>query len=76
MTWKRFVKLWTNFAKYGNPTPNREEFGIVWEPVKTPDDISTMIIGRELKMETNPDREIASFWKGIFENCPNTYNLL
>ena len=28
---KNMLKLWTNFAKTGNPTPNPEESEVVWE---------------------------------------------
>ena len=25
------IKLWTNFAKFHNPTPTKEELGVTWE---------------------------------------------
>ncbi|XP_069697219.1 juvenile hormone esterase-like [Periplaneta americana] len=29
------VAMWTNFAKYGNPTPNCANIGLVWQPFNT-----------------------------------------
>ena len=31
VTSKTMLKLWTNFAKTGNPTPDSEESEVVWE---------------------------------------------
>ncbi len=31
VTSKNMLKLWTNFAKTGNPTPDPEESEVVWE---------------------------------------------
>lgn len=75
-SWRKIVKLWTNFAKYGNPTPNKEQFETIWQPVKIPGEIVTMNIGYELEMEINPNEETIRFWKEIFKECPNTINML
>ena len=29
------IDTWTNFAKHGNPTPNDQESGFVWAPMKS-----------------------------------------
>ncbi len=30
-TSRNMLRLWTDFAKYGNPTPGSQSFGIKWE---------------------------------------------
>lgn len=76
VSWRRFVKLWTNFAKFGNPTPTKEEFGLFWEPVKNAEKLKTMILGKELQMETNPTGERVKFWKSILDQSPYTSSYL
>lgn len=66
------MKLWTNFAKYGNPTPNEEEFGVIWEPVRDPDEMKTLVIGEDLKMEINPNQDTVDFWKSILNESPSS----
>lgn len=75
-SWKKIVKLWTNFAKYGNPTPTKDEFGVIWDPVLIPDEMGIMNIGSEFKMEKNPNGETIKFWKHIFDQSPDTVNML
>lgn len=70
------MKLWTNFAKYGNPTPTAEEFGVVWEPVRNPEEMQTLVIGEELKMVMNPNEDSVEFWKSILEESPSSSNIL
>ena len=31
MAGDNLLKLWTNFAKFGNPTPNKEDLGVIWK---------------------------------------------
>lgn len=76
ISWRRFVKLWTNFAKYGNPTPNAEELGVVWEPVRDPEEMKTLVIGEELKMAINPNEDSVDFWKTILNESASTSNFL
>lgn len=64
-------KLWTNFAKYGNPTS--EGGGLIdctWEPVKKIGvkdkfTLNAFIIDVPLKMLENPDGERIDFWKNV-----------
>lgn len=72
---RRFMKLWTNFAKYGNPTPNEKDLGIVWKPVEE-GKINFMDIGNELTAGVNPEPERMKLWKDIFQLSPNTANYL
>nr|WCC58149.1 carboxylesterase [Pharsalia antennata] len=72
---RRFVKLWTNFAKYGNPTPNEKELGITWKPVKA-GELNFIDIGKDLTSEVDPEPERMQLWKEIFQLNPNTAKFL
>ncbi|KAJ4435647.1 hypothetical protein ANN_18263 [Periplaneta americana] len=54
MTSMRMVKLWTNFAKTGNPTPEMDPLleNVVWKPV-TESDLVYLDINSELTMQHN-----------------------
>ncbi|XP_055837312.1 juvenile hormone esterase-like [Episyrphus balteatus] len=65
-------KLWTNFAKYNNPTPTIDQQfgGCIWEPVPKCDSwenmtIKTFIIDKEIRMMDNPDEERMTFWRNL-----------
>jgi carboxylesterase type B len=65
---RKFVKLWTNFAKTGNPTPEENDQllnGVQWKPV-TREEQLFLDIGRELKTGSNPDFDRMQFWDGIY----------
>lgn len=48
---ERMTRMWTNFAKTGNPTSIKDEFvNIDWRPV-TLDDLCFLDINKELKMQ-------------------------
>ncbi|KXJ83275.1 hypothetical protein RP20_CCG007795 [Aedes albopictus] len=63
-------KLWTNFAKFGNPTPIDGGLDFVWEPVKPTSDLQFVLnaaeLNDELKMVENPFLERVQFWREIF----------
>jgi carboxylesterase type B len=67
----RFVKLWTNFAKYGNPTPDKNDslLDVVWKPV-TGKELGYLDIGKDLIPRANPYPERLNFWKEIYVNSP------
>ncbi|XP_064213262.1 alpha-esterase like protein E1 isoform X1 [Tribolium castaneum] len=48
---KKVVKLWTNFAKFGNPTPDNS-LGVVWKPV-TDKEVDYLDIGESLTPARN-----------------------
>ncbi|XP_044265017.1 juvenile hormone esterase-like isoform X1 [Tribolium madens] len=66
---RRFVKLWTNFAKTGNPTPENDQLlmNVQWSPV-TKEENHFIDIGKELKTGTNPDFERMQFWDTIYSS--------
>lgn len=70
---RNVCKLWTNFAKTGNPTPDSDEsFNFKWdpvEPVSSKDktyDINCLDIDSEFKMIKNPDKERIDFWRSVY----------
>lgn len=63
---RTFVKLWTNFAKTGNPTPdkNDQDLKIEWKPV-TKEENYYLEIGDQLEVKTNPAKDRMDFWEKI-----------
>lgn len=72
------VKLWTNFAKYGNPTPSGDiaESDILdfqWErnePVASDTDkfdFKYLNIGDRFEMKSNPAVHRIAFWRNLYE---------
>ncbi|XP_056644897.1 juvenile hormone esterase-like [Diorhabda sublineata] len=63
---RRFVKLWTNFAKYGNPTPTGNDLNITWKPVDK-NEVHYLDIGEELVPCTNPIPDRFKVWSEVLE---------
>ncbi|KAJ3645084.1 hypothetical protein Zmor_022771 [Zophobas morio] len=63
----RFVGLWTNFAKFGNPTPDKNDdlLKVVWKPI-TDRNMDCLEIGKELQDRSNPVTENLLLWKHVF----------
>ncbi|XP_045769192.1 acetylcholinesterase-like isoform X3 [Maniola jurtina] len=57
--------LWTNFAKYGDPTPD-DSLGTKWLPF-TLENEEYLDIGEVLESKTFPDKEEVDFWESMFE---------
>ncbi|XP_047488287.1 juvenile hormone esterase-like isoform X2 [Penaeus chinensis] len=57
------VELWTNFATFGNPTPDMS-LGFKWNPTSFPTD-SYLSITSSPTMKTFEDCEIREFWKNM-----------
>lgn len=76
---KMMSKLWTNFAKYGNPTPKDSNLGFVWEPVDHVGAETSVVslkcldINTTCKMVNNPDRKRIDFWKTIYERWNKSF---
>ncbi|XP_070492888.1 juvenile hormone esterase-like [Chironomus tepperi] len=67
-------KLWTNFAKYQNPTPAFDNpLETVWNPVQFSDpnsktvDFDYLVIDEESKMERNVNGDRMNFWRNIYK---------
>ncbi|CAH2084435.1 unnamed protein product [Euphydryas editha] len=62
--------LWTNFAKYGDPTPD-DSLGVKWLPY-TIEDEDYLNIGENLVLEKQAEKEEVEFWEKNFrEYLPN-----
>lgn len=63
---ERMLRLWTNFAKSGNPTPDENHYlTVTWLPV-TKDNLYYLNLGQELSLGTNPDKEKMDFWDSLY----------
>lgn len=60
---ERFVKLWTSFAKSGNPTA-RKVVGQKWNRVGG-DDLEFLDMGKELRQRKNPNGERMAMWNSL-----------
>ncbi|KAJ8930543.1 hypothetical protein NQ314_016658 [Rhamnusium bicolor] len=70
---QRFVKIWTNFARYGNPTPQEDDSlnRVLWTPIESENIEIFLEIGEELKLIKNLDEERIKFWDNIYEQSSN-----
>ncbi|KAI5644453.1 carboxylesterase family domain-containing protein [Phthorimaea operculella] len=66
-TRRRFIKLWTNFSKYGDPTPDEDDplLQIKWDAVENKNKLNYLCIGSELTKGKNPFSERMEFWEGL-----------
>ncbi|CAK1542416.1 unnamed protein product [Leptosia nina] len=60
----RATTLWTNFAKYGNPTPDNS-LGVSWKPY-TLEEEDYLDLGNTLEAKTAPEREEIELWESVF----------
>ncbi|XP_045508609.1 juvenile hormone esterase-like isoform X2 [Colias croceus] len=71
---ERMLRLWTNFAKTGNPTPEQNHYiPVTWLPV-TKDNLHYLKISNELSMGTNPDKEKMEFWDEMYAKYFKIWN--
>ncbi|PSN47919.1 hypothetical protein C0J52_03361 [Blattella germanica] len=69
ITSERMVTMWTNFAKYGNPTPEAHHLlqNVTWTPV-TATNFSSLNIDQNLTVEYDTRRDSLNFWENIYRN--------
>lgn len=69
MTRSRVIKMWTNFAKCSNPTPDDNDplLQITWDPVESKDKLNYLSIGSELTKGRNPFDERMKFWDTLHQ---------
>ncbi|KAL0880402.1 hypothetical protein ABMA27_002837 [Loxostege sticticalis] len=58
------TKLWTNFAKFGNPTPD-DSLGVQWTPYDV-ENQKYLNISNQFEEKSHPDAEEIKFWEDIF----------
>ncbi|XP_058123887.1 juvenile hormone esterase [Anopheles coustani] len=65
-------RLWTNFAKYGHPTPaDDKSLPFRWDPVdkippNEPFRLKCLNINRQPQMMVDPAKERIDFWRGVY----------
>jgi cholinesterase len=66
-TTRRLVRLWTNFAKTGNPTPGHDSMlDVIWSPATT-SDLTYLNIDKELTMRCGLRNENVHFWEQTYK---------
>ncbi|XP_058827949.1 uncharacterized protein LOC131687875 [Topomyia yanbarensis] len=77
-----FVRFFTNFAKYGNPTPYESSQGVTWTPVRPVErssasfDIDCLHINQSPQMIRNHYGERKEFWRSLIINHTNLFLLM
>ncbi|XP_026840126.1 esterase B1 isoform X2 [Drosophila persimilis] len=69
----RMVRMWTNFAKYGTPTPDVEDPYLTtkWAPIdpsNVMNSLNYLDISGTLAMKTNPEPERQRFWDEMYQH--------
>ncbi|XP_013176488.1 PREDICTED: juvenile hormone esterase-like isoform X1 [Papilio xuthus] len=75
---ERMVRLWTNFAKVGNPTPDESHYLTVrWQPVSegTGEELPCMRLASELALLPEPDGDRMAFWDDLYSKHFKIWNL-
>jgi carboxylesterase type B len=72
-------KLWTNFAKYGDPTPDHDNpLQFKWNSVQpftktaTEVDFDYLVINDEMKMVRNLNKNRMDFWRKVYKKWNKT----
>uniref|UniRef100_A0A3F2YWM5 Carboxylic ester hydrolase n=1 Tax=Anopheles epiroticus TaxID=199890 RepID=A0A3F2YWM5_9DIPT len=65
-------RLWTNFAKFGRPTPEGDEVGFQWDPLPPtssgePFVLRALDLNNQVEVIENPMHERIQFWKSLAE---------
>ncbi|KAJ8714217.1 hypothetical protein PYW08_007837 [Mythimna loreyi] len=64
----RITTLWTNFAKYGDPTPGTSELlPVKWEPI-TKTSQPYLSLDSDLTLEARPFQERMTFWDDFYRS--------
>ncbi|XP_016989184.2 esterase B1 isoform X1 [Drosophila rhopaloa] len=69
----RMVRMWTNFAKYGSPTPDTEDSALTtkWAPIdptNVMNSLKYLDISANMAMKTNPEPERQRFWDEMYQH--------
>ncbi|XP_013165164.1 PREDICTED: venom carboxylesterase-6-like [Papilio xuthus] len=60
----KISQMWTNFAKFGNPTPDEDDplLNITWDPVTSKDELNYLSISPNFTKGVNPFYDRMTFW--------------
>lgn len=74
---RKMCRLWTKFAKTGDPTPDHENLvPVKWTPVVLDDKkvhLDYLIINDEIRMARNINKHRVDFWKRIYEKWNKSF---
>ncbi|XP_056640905.1 uncharacterized protein LOC130447884 [Diorhabda sublineata] len=75
---QRFVKLWTDFARFGNPTPKPEEIfdNTIWNTVQDESIANIFDINRKITITKNFEEKRVKFWEDMYKTYKIYCNLL
>ncbi|XP_052891057.1 esterase E4-like [Anopheles moucheti] len=70
---QRMLRLWTNFARYGTPTPSADSTlqNVIWRPTTSGSIDGVLNIGHDLVMETNPLSSRYNQWLNLAQQYAN-----
>ncbi|CAD0194155.1 unnamed protein product [Chrysodeixis includens] len=64
---KDMVELWSNFAKFGNPTPKSYVGNVTWPPMNLEGN-NVLLMRKTYKMiDFKPENSVYAFWNHIYE---------
>ncbi|KAI4465583.1 carboxylesterase [Holotrichia oblita] len=68
LTRARMIKLWTNFAKFSNPTPDEDRLlqNVKWRKIDK--NLNYLDINENLIASVNPHHDQYTFWMNLFSN--------
>ncbi|XP_049825184.1 venom carboxylesterase-6-like isoform X25 [Aethina tumida] len=75
-TIRRMTTMWTNFAKFGTPTPNQDSLldDVIWEPARSSNsssDLTYLNIGSNLNLGVNPNHQAVQFYQYLYKMFGN-----
>ncbi|KAF2898715.1 hypothetical protein ILUMI_07460 [Ignelater luminosus] len=64
---QRFIRLWANFARTGDPNPKGKDslIEVTWTPMRE-NELNYLEIGENLTVGINPDAKRMQFWNEIY----------
>ncbi|XP_053689293.1 esterase B1-like isoform X4 [Sabethes cyaneus] len=73
---KLMCKLWTNFAKTNDPTPESCDLGFRWVPYRSASDehcVNCLQLADQVRMVENPYNERLLFWKSLYSRYNRSF---
>nr|CAH7767191.1 unnamed protein product [Callosobruchus chinensis] len=69
LTRRRLARMWANFVKDSNPTPEEESLlqNVTWIPAAASNNLTYLNIGDDLVLEENISEETMQFWDDLYE---------